>query len=427
MTVALDWQQAFDQINQDRIETLEQRQIREAAFSRFQDRGWPDRKQEYWRYTDLNVLTQTAFMPATSVVPAIDHLLPAMKPDALSLIIVNGKLQPTTAVDALIASGQLTIKKASVSLFSATLAPHLQDAITDLNDAFAEYCVDIHLQGIFSTPLHVIYIYTALHDQMIHMQQRWTVAADASVTIIEEHIAEEGIRYFSTLKQYITLETQADFSHCRLQTHSHLAYQINRIQLSQAAHSKAKMVAVDSQGRLVRNELSQIFLGEHASLDVIGMYIGKQKTQIDNYVLVDHASPHCQSQQRFKGILSDFAVGTYQGKVIVRPLAQKTDATQHHANLLLSDDAKTNIQPQLEIYADDIRCTHATTTGTLDEEALFYLSSRGIPLQQAKQMLLYGFMHDLIQSQPSIEIQSLFQRVIVDAFLSLSRSEEKRT
>lgn len=415
MSISEHWQQQFDRFITNHVQPTWLNDLRRQAFHRWQATGFPTLRNERWKYTELMPLSQTEFTLPQPQNNAYQHLLPELIDNSLRLVFVDGQLQADISN---LNTSSLQVKTIA-EILSTDPTPlrdyfntaQILDGITDLNTALTENGVVINIPAdkILTTPLHVIYLYTQMTNNMVHFKNIIHLEKNAVATVIEHHIGQDGIRYFATALNHIKLDNNSKLTFYRWQEQGSDGYHINRTNLHQAARSQFNLFSFDVKGHLVRNELLQEFTGEHAVCDLAGLYVGSGKQHIDNYISLNHALPHCRSIQLFKGILDERAHGVFHGKVIVHKDAQKTDAKQHNANLILSNKAEIDTQPQLEIYADDVKCTHGAAIGQLDEEALFYLQSRGLSIELAKQILMYGFAADILQRIEQTEMRAFCQ------------------
>jgi Fe-S cluster assembly protein SufD len=202
--------------------------------------------------------------------------------------------------------------------------------------------------------------------------------------------------YFTNAVTEIVCAENAVVDHYKVQRESKSAFHVATMQVQLAHGSNFASHSIGLGGRLVRNDANAVLGGEHGECTLNGVYLGNDRQLIDNHTMIDHAMPHCNSHEVYKGILDGHARGVFNGKIFVRPDAQKTDAKQTNQTLLLSPDAQINTKPQLEIYADDVRCTHGATIGQLSDDALFYLRARGIPEDDARALLTYAFAGDIV-------------------------------
>lgn len=377
-------------------------QLRQQALTDFSMLGLPI-KGEAWKYTKLEPLANMTFgLPTVS--KKISIQLPVLAIDTYRIVLIDGFYaaalsSPVTehglhigALSELIQTNPTQVKTLLKTAAVAT------DGVEALNTALLQdgLVVLVPAQTTVTKPIHIIHMYTdASNDNMIHTRHIVQLGAGAKATIVEQHIGQDQ-KYFSTSFLQAQLAEHAHLSYHRWQEHSLAAYHIARAQFTQANHSTIDSFAFDLGGHLIRNEAHQTFAGENANCIFNGVYLASGKQHIDNHLALHHAMPHCQSKQLYKGVLDERAHGVFHGKVYVAPQAQKTDAAQHNANLILSDTAEIDTQPQLEIYADDVKCSHGATVGQLDEDALFYLQSRGLNSVSARQLLIYGFVAEML-------------------------------
>jgi Fe-S cluster assembly protein SufD len=261
--------------------------------------------------------------------------------------------------------------------------------------------VEIPNGAALAEPLEIVFITSSANDKPALLTPRVliVVGKNATATVIERYVGEGT--YFTNAVTEIALAEGARLDHVKIQQESSYAgtkaYHIANTQIVQAAKSTFTTHYLALGGSLVRNEVRVRFDGEHAEATVNGLYLGSGKQHLDNFTVIDHAKPNCASHELYKGILDERSHGVFNGKILVRKDAQKTDAKQTNKVLLLSDDATINTKPQLEIFADDVKCTHGATIGQLDAVQLFYLQSRGIPLDQARRVLTFAFANDVVQ------------------------------
>lgn len=366
-----------------------------------QERAWlefirlplPSRKSEQWRYTSSDFLLSSDFY-ASQAKPK--PILPQALENTYFAWFLDGKLQPSPDLEALERAGLLRLSP----LDQLPLAPNIQnDSFDYLALAQAKQGLEIEVLATLDKPLHFSYSTQAEDTQYIGQQQAWTIHPGAKCQLIEDFQGEATA--FTTLHRSIDIQAGAELDYYGLQLQGKQSYFLERLSLNQAQHSLVRWFTLDLSGRLIRREINQVFEGERAQFQAQGTYLAQKNFQIDNRLCLTHVAPHCESHQTFRGIVSERAVGNYQGKIIVKPKAQQSIAHQHHANLLLSESARTHIQPQLEIYADEVQCTHGTSTGSLDKEAFFYLISRGLTPAEAQALLLKGFMTALL---PNLEL-----------------------
>jgi Fe-S cluster assembly protein SufD len=244
---------------------------------------------------------------------------------------------------------------------------------------------------------------------MIHPRLLIVAEENSSLTLIEKHYGTQNGKVFSTNTQEISLAENAQIHHYRIQAENENSFHFSNIEVQQNSNSNYTASTFTFGGALVRNNHHIRLNGKNAEANLNGLIIASHTNLIDNHTLIDHATPHCNSNEMYKGIANDKSSIVFNGKIMVRRDAQKTNAYQSSKNILLSDDATVNTKPQLEIFADDVKCSHGTSTGKVDEQALFYLKARGIGDVSARRLLLQAFAQELIDK---IEIESLQEEVI---------------
>lgn len=387
-------------------------ELRRQAFERFDQLGVPTSRHEEWRFTPLSPLTSTTFatMHGRSSTPSSLPLrtLGFDDPEAHQLVFIDGVYAPSLSrfhaiADGLVLSG---LADALQSEEASTIIPHLErsastekDAFLALNTAFVRDGAYIRVADGVSVerPIHLLFLSTSIDTAIASHPRTLIVAgADASATIIEEYSGIEGGQYFTNPATDLVLAGRARVTHCKLQHESPKGVHIGAFNAVQSRESVLKSVTVTFGSALVRNNTGTVLNGEgaHATLD--GLYVVNGAQTVDNHTTIDHAVANCTSHELYKGILDGDGRGVFSGKIVVRQDAQKTDSKQSNSNLLLSNNAVIDAKPQLEIFADDVKCTHGATIGQLDEKQIFYLRSRGIDRNEARGMLTYAFASDII-------------------------------
>ncbi|MGH8309983.1 MAG: Fe-S cluster assembly protein SufD, partial [Steroidobacteraceae bacterium] len=259
--------------------------------------------------------------------------------------------------------------------------------------------IHVPAHTVLERPIHVLFISTGAtngHSAMSHPRVLVVLDDDSQAAVVESYAGPDGARYFTNVVTEIALGAHAVLDHYKLQRESAEAYHVGSIYLRAARSANCTSHSISVGGALVRNDVMAVLAGEGGECTLNGLYLADGQRHVDNHTTIDHAMPHCDSREIYKGILADRARGVFNGKIIVRPDAQKTDAKQTNKALLLSDDAQINTKPQLEIFANDVKCTHGAAVGQLDEDAIFYLRARGLDLQQARDMLIHAFAGDVL-------------------------------
>jgi Fe-S cluster assembly protein SufD len=402
--------------------------LRSTAMERFVELGLPSQQDEEWRFTPLTTLADTAFQPAEQRLPdwtadELARLLPETGPTT-KIVLINGRYVPRLSEPSGLPEGvfvgslgaALEGWRQRTEAHLAKIALFDDDAFVALNTAFLRdgLCVYLPRGTVLHVPLHLVSI-AAVDGEPVVFHPRTLIVCEANshATILQSYLGEGGT-YFSNAVTEIVLGPGAHLDHCKLQRESKEATHFETLAVRLDRSSNFSSQAITLGGRLVRNEIKAELAAEGIECTLNGLYVAAGTQHVDNRTTIDHAMPHCASHELYKGILDGKAKGVFNGKILVRQDAQKTDAKQTNKTLLLSDDATINTKPQLEIFADDVKCTHGATVGQLAGDALFYLRTRGIGLEEARALLTYAFANDILQR---IKIGPL-RRELEEAFLA---------
>jgi Fe-S cluster assembly protein SufD len=374
--------------------------LRKSARDRLQTLPLPSTRSEDWRFTNIAPIVETPFaLPGLASKGSPVPFLDMSSQNALRLVFVNGKF--TKELSSLanapngVYIGSLAEGKPDTGLL-ASVAGYQDNMFTALNTSFLNDGALIVVPDGRSveTPIEIIYLASAEGKFITQPRTLVVVGKVAQVTLVERFIGAG--EYFTNAVTEFAVGEHAVVDHVKVQQESQQAYHVANTQIVMAAKSNFTTHYLSLGGALVRNEVRVRFDGEYAEATVNGLYLAGGKQHIDNFTVIDHAQPNCASHEVYKGILDGRAHGVFNGKILVRKDAQKTDAKQTNKVLLLSDDATINTKPQLEIFADDVKCTHGATIGQLDATQLFYLQSRGIPLETARRLLTFAFANDIV-------------------------------
>jgi Fe-S cluster assembly protein SufD len=396
--------------------------IRLAAMDRFGDLGFPTTHNEDWRFTNVAPIARTPFIPATvrSGQPALrapSATLPWLL-ECQTLVFVNGsfdgKLSQVGQLPAGVRAQNLakvlsgSSSSAERSAAEAHLARHAsyQDhAFVALNTALFEDGVLVEIAPNTVVKQQIVLLFATVpgaEPAMTHPRNLIIAGAGVQASFIEIHIgfgATDGnsvASYFTNAVTELVAGENAIIEYTRIQQEGDEAFHVGIVQTEQGRSSSVTTHSIALGGRLDREEVRAVLNGEGAEALMHGLYVISGHQHVDNHTLIDHAKPHCSSREVYKGVLDGHAAGVFNGKIAVRKDAQKTDSKQSNKNLLLSENASINTKPQLEIYADDVRCTHGATIGQIDAEAVFYLRSRGIGLEEARNLLIQAFANDIL-------------------------------
>ncbi len=402
---------------------------RAQAWQRFEALGWPTTRNEAWRFTNLRALAKTAFAEAPFVAgdSAIGVALVEQGP---VLVFTNGKFRPE--LSRLQQNASLRIVPFAQAL-RGTDSEWLErelgytasgegDALVSLNEALWKDAVLIELAegSKQDQPIEIIHYRERTDSAFAIMPRHLVLARAGSAASIVETFVGEAAEVFTNTVTELRLERGAVLHHYFRELSAQSCRHIHTLAARLADAAKFECHALISGCALVRNTVRVIFEGVEAEACVSGLSVAHDSQHHDHHIHVDHTQGHNTSKQFFKGILDDRARAAFTSRVTVRKNAQKTDSHQSYRNLLLSDSARVDTQPQLEIYADDVKCAHGATTGQLDEEALFYMKSRGISPEQARVLLLYAFAHEVIDRMPLESMRRAATDFLLERFAAKS-------
>jgi Fe-S cluster assembly protein SufD len=408
--------------------------VRKAAIGAFAGLGLPHRRIEEWKYTDLRSSLKQALAPAFGDAPPvsgrdIDAALETLAEiDAHRIVFVNGAYRPELSATAAVRGLEVTslgqaLRKAGAPIsLRATPVPG-QEALIALNTAFVTdgALVRVAKDARIEKPLLLVLARAGREARLLTTRNLINVGNGARALLIEAHVALPGAAdgQANAISE-IKTGAGADLTHIKVTldgtSSSHLAGWVAEL----AAGSTYRAFQLTAGTGLVRNHLLATFKGEGAELDISGCFLGRGSEHIDTTLMVDHAVPGCESRELFKGVLADRARGVFQGKVIVRPDAQKTDGKQMAQALMLSEDAEFDSKPELEIYADDVVCGHGSTAAEIDEDLLFYLRSRGIPPTEARTMLIESFVREALEKVEDERLREALSTIAVRRLAGLS-------
>lgn len=402
--------------------------MRQDAFNAFSKMGIPTVKHEEWKYTRISSLFNKEYQfPADRLSISLSKAeldairLPGHE-QANELIFINGFFSfPLSAIR----SAQLTVlplEVAATNEYEDIVAEHfghssnyLKDGINALNTAFVQGGVFIHVKK-GQVPEHPVYIYniTDARAGNIFSQPRSLVhiGENAQVQLVETYTTIGIAESFTNQVMEIAVEKDAMVEYYKIQNDVSYASLVSTTHFRQTGKSYLHTVAISLNGGIVRNNLNVVLEAERCEAHLYGLYFQGGKTHIDNHTIVDNVKPNCFSNELYKGVMNDEATGVFNGKIFVRPQAQKTNAYQSNKNILLSNAASVNSKPQLEIFADDVKCSHGCTVGQLDEDALFYLQSRGISENTARSLLVRAFATDILEHIKPEPIRKYVEQLI---------------
>jgi Fe-S cluster assembly protein SufD len=382
------------------------RELREAAFARFCAVGFPSTRDEDWRFTSLAALARTPFQLApesTAAFTVSDLAQWRIKGAVARMVFVDGHFAPHLSTwGALPERVTVNSLRKEIALGAPAVAGHLgryldigRDPFCALNTAFAADGAFVHVGrgAVLEEPIHLLFVSTSSGaPAMTHPRNLIVVEDQGQASIVEDYVSLGAVTpAFSNAVTELVAGGDSTVAHTMIEREHLETFNFSTLRVEQARGANVASHSLLLGGALVRNNVHPVLAGEGGECLINGLFIGGGSQHLDNYMLVEHASPHCASRQFYNGILDQRAHGVFHGRIVVHKDAQKTDAKQTNRNLLLGDDAQIDTKPQLEIYADDVKCTHGATIGQIEENALFYLRSRGIGETEARRILLEAF------------------------------------
>jgi Fe-S cluster assembly protein SufD len=410
---------------------------RESAIKRFSELGFPTPRNEAWKYTRVAPIEKRAFVPPveqTEVAATEVERFYLSETDCHHLVFVDGRYSAALSSPGELPEGML-IEDLPAALKHApgSLEEMLADgdsknrhAFSILNSAFMDDGAVIKLpkDGVVTYPIHLIFVATGRQADFVSNPRVVIHAGRGSrAAVVESYVSlDEGV-YFNNVRTDVMVGASACIEHYKIQRESPKAFHIADLRVRQSAGSAFHSHSFSFGGALVRNDVRVGLEAEDAACTLHGLFMADGRQHVDYHTYIDHHRPRCVSKELYKGILSGRARGVFNGAVYVHPGAIKTDAHQTNNNLLLSRDAEIDTKPQLEIYADDVKCSHGATVGQLDENMLFYLRSRGIDEQAARGLLVYGFARDVVDR---IEVNAIRNRLAESLLQSLPHADQVR-
>jgi len=394
------------------------------AATRFKRLGVPTMKQEEWRFLSLKPLAETHFALPVSGADAAPQVELAESRGFLGLseitaVFVNGYYNANLSNLDNVPTG-ITVKPISDG---AASLPEFQDNIGQvaidqehpfmaLNTAMFSDGLFVHIPAntVLSSPINIVYLATETSEPTI-INPRLLVVAETSsqASVIETFIGPDDLPYFVNPVSEFVVADNAILDHYRNQFDGHDAFHFATLDARQGRTSKFSTQTFTFGGRITRNDTGLHMDGDGGHGTMNGLYHIDQNQVVDNHTRIDHAFPNCETHELFKGVLDDHARGVFNGRILVRQIAQKTDSKQTNRTLLLSSDALINTNPQLEIFADDVKCTHGATVGQLDETQLYYLRSRGISEDEARRLLVFAFANDVVEKVEYTPLRTLLE------------------
>ena len=400
-------------------------QLRKTGFSKFSATGFPSPREEEWRYTNVSAIEKKLFAPELDFVSA-QHNLPAIDPswlkaqqleEAWSVVLVNGHFSAELSVlDGLPEGVKVMSMAAALMALPDWLQPYLGQAVQPVEHGFVAFNTAWFTDGIFihvptnqvlAKPIQILNIATQA-DVLATTRNVVVVDCSTETTLIETFVAVTEEAYLSTSVTEVFVGENAKLTHYKCQAESDKAYHFGGTYVKQAQQARFTDHNFAFGGLLARCDI-HTDLDQASECELNGLYLGVKRQHLDNHTRINHLQPHGISREMYKGVLDERARGVFQGRVIVAEDAQKTDSQMNNRNLLLSNDAEADTKPQLEIYADDVKCGHGVTVGQLDEKSVFYLQSRCVDEETARNMLTFAFANEMVDK---IKIKSLHDKVL---------------
>lgn len=387
--------------------------LRKAGISSFAEQGFPTLKDEDWRFTNVSPIAKLPFNPMADGAhgKAAADLLPGTAFTKLAgnrLVFINGHFAAElSSIGKLPGGVKISNLAAALTRESALVEKHLGryaqaqgNAFAALNQAFFSDGAFIYVpSGVtVEEPVQLVYVSSAKQaGDTIHPRNLIIAEANSKLTVLESYVSVDNAAYFTNAVTELVAGDNAHVEHVKFQDEAADAYHIATIHGQFGRTSRVNVHSFAVGAKLSRNNIRAKLAGEGLECILNGLYVTKDEQLADHHMIVEHAQPHCASHEYFNGILDDKSKGVFHGRILVQQIAQKTDAKQTNKNLLLSDDATADTKPQLEIYADDVKCTHGATVGQLNDESIFYLRSRGISTETARRMLIHAFAGEIIE------------------------------
>ena len=402
--------------------------VRTEAMRNFENKGFPTKKEEAWKYTSLNNLQKVDFSIFPKEVNALEYkdvkkyFLHEI--DTYKIVFIDGiyssYLSETThdGVDICLMSSALTkpMYKQIIDVYFNKVASR-EDSLTTLNTAFSREGAYIYIpkNKMPKKPVEIIHFATG-NETALLLQPRSLIIVEenAELQVIERHQSLTANEVLTNSVTEIFAAKSAVLDYYKVQNDLGTASLIDNTYINQKSKSAVSVHTFSFGGKLTRNNLNFYQNGEYIDSTLKGVTILGEKQLVDHHTLVHHIEPNCESHQDYKGIYGENSTGVFNGKIIVDKIAQKTNAFQQNNNILISDKATINTKPQLEIFADDVKCSHGCTIGQLDEEALFYLQTRGIPKKEARALLMYAFANNVLQSVRIPELKTRINKLIAN-------------
>ncbi len=416
--------------------------LRKAGIARFAEMGFPTLQQEDWRFTNVAPIAALRFQPLLEAPQA------GLSREAVAeftfgtlaahrLVFVNGHYAPELSSHGTVPEGVIVSSLAEAlardsGLIKEHLARYAQgqdNPFAALNAAFFRDGGLVYVPGgkHLETPVHLLFVSTAKEAGATSQPRNLIIVERAGqATVLESYVHTTDAAYFTNAVTEMVLRDGAVVEHVKFQDESRSAFHIAAVHAHLGRSSNFISHSIATGARLSRNNIRTALAGEGVECILNGLYLTRSDQLADHHMVVEHAQPHCTSHEYYNGILDGRSKGVFHGRILVRPDAQKTDAKQTNKNLLLSEDATVDTKPQLEIYADDVKCTHGATVGQLNEEAVYYLRTRGLGLETARRMLIHAFAGEIIERIRHVPAREELDRLVWERLEQNPRVGEKK-
>ncbi len=401
---------------------------RHSALSLFKESGFPGTRQENWKYTDTRPITKKAFSSLNDQGISINNddidAVRFKDLDCYELVFINGVYsEEHSHINDLPENVVIENMAAALGKDNELLAKHLAQyadnnvsAFTALNTAFIQHgtYINIPKNTVVDKPINILYLAKDNTQPFAtHPRNLIVMGEHSEATLIESYVGLDHANYFTNAVTEVSLSASSILKHYKIQQESLNAYHIGNLNVMQDKDSRFESNSISLGGSLVRNDIHGHLAAEGANIIMNGLYMTSDKQHVDNHTRVDHLKPNTHSSENYRGVLNGKSRAVFNGKVVVHPQAQKIEAHQNNANLLLSDDAEIDTKPELEIYADDVKCSHGATVGQLDENMLFYLRSRAIDEETARSLLTYAFADEVISDISFTPVKNRLEYLII--------------
>ena len=402
--------------------------LRQAGLDRFQAAGFPSTRDEDWRFLNLAPITGTSFRVADADAAGVTRaaLAPFLYPipGVITLVFVNGRFAPALSDRHALPRG-ITLQPLAAALAAegelvrrhlGQYATPVQSGFTALNTAFVAdgLFLRVSRDTVLEAPVHAVFVtHPGADGVATHPRNLILVERGARAAVIESYVSLGQSAYLTNVVTEAVVEDGAYLEHTKIQRESERAFHVGTTHIRQGRDSRGLSFSVSFGAAICRNNLDVVLDGPGIEAQMLGLYMGRDRQEVDNHTSLLHAHPNCGTREVYKGILDDRSHGVFNGKIYVTPEAQKTDAKQTNRALLLSDTARIDTKPQLEIFADDVKCTHGATVGALDQASAFYLKSRGIGGALARKILTYAFAAEVLEEIPYEPVRAALEAVVM--------------